>query len=361
MPGALSIHDLANAVSALADGRLPARIVGDARRTISAVAPLEQASAEHLSFLANPRYRAAAGRTGAGALVLSDADCQALFPDESAASVLIVCEAPYAWFAFAAQSLAQRSEAEPGCAPSAVVHPTAHVDPTSSIGPLAVIEEGARIGPEVQVGAGSYVGPQVQIGERSQLYPGVRIYHGCRIGARCILHSGCVIGADGFGFAPFKGRWIKIPQTGAVSIGDDVEVGAGTTIDRGAMGDTVIEEGVKIDNQVQIGHNCRIGAHAAIAGCVGIAGSTTIGRRCQLGGASMIQGHITIADDSVIAGATAITRDIRQAGFYTGIYPFMLNRDWERSAAVLRHLDELRERIRRLEASVRAQHTESDR
>ena len=361
MPGALSIADLAAAVAGLADGDLSARIVGDGRRTVVAVAPLEQAGSEHLTFLANPRYRRAAATTRAGALVLSETDCQALFPDGSSTCGLIVCEAAYAWFAFAAQLLAPRVEQAPGRAPSAVIHPTAQVDPSSSIGPLAVIDEDAWIGPAAQVGAGCYIGRQVRIGEGSRLHAGVRVYHGCRIGARCLLHSGCVIGADGFGFAPFKGRWVKIPQTGVVLIGDDVEVGAGTTIDRGAMGDTVIEEGVKIDNLVQIGHNCRIGAHAAIAGCVGIAGSTTIGRRCQLGGASMIQGHITIADDSVVAGATAITRDIRQPGFYTGIYPFMLNRDWERSAAVVRHLDELRERIRQLEASVRAQQTGSDR
>jgi UDP-3-O-[3-hydroxymyristoyl] glucosamine N-acyltransferase len=275
--------------------------------------------------------------------------------------VLIVCEAAYTWFAFAAQALAPQAPLAPGRAAGAVVHPGAQVDASSSIGPLAVIDEGARIAAGAQVGAGCYVGRQVRVGEATRLHPGVRIYEGCRIGARCILHSGSVIGADGFGFAPFKGQWVKIPQTGAVLIGDDVEVGAGTTIDRGAMGDTVIEDGVKIDNQVQIGHNCRIGAHSAIAGCVGIAGSATIGRRCQLGGASMIQGHITIADDSIISGATAITHDIRQAGFYTGIYPFMRNREWERNAALLRHLDELRERIRRLEASVRTLHTESDR
>jgi UDP-3-O-[3-hydroxymyristoyl] glucosamine N-acyltransferase len=361
MPGAPTVADLAATVSGLADGDLSARIVGDGRRTVVGVATLEQAGSEHLSFLANPRYRRQAGATRAGALVLSEADRQTLFPDGSPSGVLIVCEAPYAWFAFAAQCLEPRTEPASGWAPGAVVHPSAQVDPTASIGPLAVIDEGAWIGPGVHIGASCTVGRQVRIGEASRLCAGVRIYHGCRIGARCLLHSGCVIGADGFGFAPFRGRWVKIPQTGAVLIGDDVEVGAGTTIDRGAMGDTVIEEGVKIDNQVQIGHNCRIGAHTAIAGCVGIAGSTTIGRRCQLGGASMFQGHITIADDCVIAGATAITRDIRQAGFYTGIYPFMLNRDWERSAAVLRHLDELRERIRHLEASVRAQQTESDR
>jgi UDP-3-O-[3-hydroxymyristoyl] glucosamine N-acyltransferase len=357
----LSIDQLAAAVRGLAGSELKARIVGDGRRAISAVATLEQAGADQLSFLANPRYRRQAAATSAGALVLSEADCEALFPGGSDTTVLIVCDAAYAWFAFAAQALAPPVEPEPGCGPGAVVHPTAQIDASSSIGALAVIDEAACIGPAVQVGAGCYVGPQVRIGQATRLHPGVRIYHGCRIGARCLLHSGCVIGADGFGFAPFMGRWVKIPQTGAVQIGDDVEIGAGTTIDRGAIGDTVIEDGVKIDNQVQIGHNCRIGAHSAIAGCVGIAGSATIGRRCQLGGASMIQGHITIADDSVISGATAITRDIRQAGFYTGIYPFMLNRDWERNAVLLRHLDELRERIRRLEASVRAQQAESDR
>jgi len=357
----LSIDQLATAVSRLAGGELSARVVGDSQRTIAGVATLEQAGAEHLSFLANPRYRRLAAVTRAGALVLAEADRAALFPGGSEASVLIVCESAYAWFAFAAQALAPQAAPAAGCAPSAVVHPGAQVDPSSSIGPMAVVDEGACIGPAAQVLAGCYVGRQVRIGESTRLNPGVRIYHGCRIGARCILHSGCVIGADGFGFAPFRGQWVKIPQTGAVLIGDDVEIGAGSTIDRGAIGDTVIEDGVKIDNLVQIGHNCRIGAHSAIAGCVGIAGSATIGRRCQLGGASMIQGHITIADDSIIAGATAITRDIRQAGFYTGIFPFMLNRQWERNAALLRHLDELRERLRRLEASVAAHGTDAKR
>jgi UDP-3-O-[3-hydroxymyristoyl] glucosamine N-acyltransferase len=361
MPGALSIDQLAVSVSSLAGGDLSARIVGDGRRTVIGVATLEQADAEHLSFLANPRYRRLAAATGAGALVLSEADRQELFAAGTQTSVLIVCDAAYAWFAFAAQLLSAQIDPAPGCAPSAVVHPGAKVDPSSSIGPLAVIDDGAWIGPRVQVGAGCSVGRGVRVGEATRLYPGVRIYHGCRIGARCIFHSGCVIGADGFGFAPFRGGWVKIPQTGGVLIGDDVEIGACSAIDRGAIDDTVIEDGVKIDNLVQIGHNCRIGAHSAIAGCVGIAGSATIGRRCQLGGASMIQGHITIADGCVIAGATAITRDIRQPGFYTGIYPFMPNREWERSAALVRHLDELRERIRRLEASVRPQRTESDR
>ncbi len=361
MPGHLSIEQLASAVARLAGGALAARIVGDGARAISGVATLEQAGPGQLTFLANPRYRRQAAATRAAALVLSEADRQALFAPGTEPCVLIVCDAPYAWFAFAAQSLAPPAQAVPGIAASAVVHPQAGVDPSSSVGPLAVIDEGAWIGPGAQIGAGCYVGPGAWVGEATRLHPGARIYAGCRIGAHCILHSGCVIGADGFGFAPLGGRWVKIPQTGIVVVGDDVEIGAGTTIDRGAIGDTVIEEGVKIDNLVQIGHNCRIGAHSAIAGCVGIAGSTTVGRRCQLGGASMIQGHITIADDSIVSGATAITRDVRQPGFYTGIYPFMRNREWERNAVLLRHLDELRERVRRLEANLRAQQTESDR
>jgi len=361
MPGPLSIEHLAAAVERATSGALGAQVIGDPQRVITTVAPLEAAQAGALSFLANPRYRRFAAATQAGALVLSEADQRALFPTGSPTCVLIVCEAAYTWFAFAAQALAESTEPAAGCAPSAVVHPGARIDRSATIGPLAVIDEDSSIGAGVQIGAGCYVGRRVRISEATRLHPGVRIYDGCRIGARCLLHSGAVIGADGFGFAPFRGRWIKIPQSGAVLIGDDVEIGAGTTIDRGAMGDTVIEDGVKIDNQVQIGHNCRIGAHSAIAGCVGIAGSATIGRRCQLGGASMIQGHITIADDSIISGATAITHDVREAGFYTGIYPFMRNRDWERNAVLLRHLDELRERIRRLEAQVRTQQTGSDR
>ncbi len=176
---------------------------------------------------------------------------------------------------------------------------------------------------------------------------------GCHIGARCILHSGAVIGADGFGFAPFEGRWVKIPQTGRVVLGDDVEVGANTTIDRGTMGDTVVEEGAKLDNQIQIGHNCRIGAHSVIAGCVGIAGSTTIGKGCQLGGAAMILGHLSIADGCVISSGTLVSRSINERGFYTGFFPFMKNRDWERNAAVLRQLDELRDRVRELETRLK--------
>ncbi len=361
MPGLFSIGDLAERVQRSTSSALSARIVGDARKTVAAVAPLESAQADDLSFLANPRYRRVAAATRAGALVLADADRAALFETDPGDRVLVVCEAPYTWFAFAAQALAPSDDPSPGCASSAVLHAGAVIDPAASIGALAVIEDGVRVGARARIGAGCYLGAGVQIGEGTVLHAGVRIYHGCRIGARCILHSGSVVGADGFGFAPFQKRWIKIPQIGGVCIGDDVEIGACSTIDRGAMGDTVIEDGVKIDNQVQIAHNCRIGAHTAIAGSAGVAGSAIIGRRCQIGGASVINGHVSIADDTVISGATAITGNVRKAGFYTGIFPFMSNRDWERSAVLLRHLDELRERVRALEAQLRNRPTETER
>jgi UDP-3-O-[3-hydroxymyristoyl] glucosamine N-acyltransferase len=360
MPGELSIEQLAAAVSKLAGSGLAVRIEGDASHRVSAVAPLQAAQAADLSFLANPRYRRHAAGTGAGALVLAAADRAELFAAGAGPRALVICEAPYTWFAFAAQALFPEAPVAAACAPSAVIDPSARIEEGVAIGTQAVIEAGAQVGRGAQVGAGCYLGPDVRLGAGSRLHPGVRVYRGCHIGARCVIHSGAVIGADGFGFAPYRGAWVKIPQTGIVTIGDDVEIGACSTIDRGAMGDTVIEEGVKIDNQVQIGHNCRIGAHTAIAGCVGIAGSATIGRGCQLGGAAMIQGHITIADGCVVSGATAITRDLREPGFYTGIFPFMTNRKWERSAVLLRNLDELRERVRVLESQLGHRPSESD-
>jgi UDP-3-O-[3-hydroxymyristoyl] glucosamine N-acyltransferase len=191
------------------------------------------------------------------------------------------------------------------------------------------------------------------VGDDSRLYPSVTVYRECRIGARAILHSGVVIGADGFGMANEGGRWLKIPQLGRVVIGDDVEIGANTTVDRGALDDTVIEEGVKLDNQIQVGHNCRIGAHTAIAGCVGIAGSTVIGKHCAIGGGAGILGHLTICDHVTISACTVITRSIRQPGMYSGVFPFDDNKSWARNAAQLRHLAELAERVRELIGRVR--------
>lgn len=341
----LTLAQLAAAVEDRSGARLAARLEGDPDRTISAVAPLESAGPTDLTFLANVRYRNAVAATRAGAIVLTAADFAALKP----AAAVVVCEQTYAWFAFAAQVLDRPVVRE------AAVHPTAHVDPAATIGagvwlgPGTVIEAGASVADGCAIEAGCYLGRDTRIGTGSRLYPGVRVMDGCTLGARAIVHSGAVIGADGFGFAPFAGAWIKIPQTGRVVIGDDVEIGANSTIDRGTMGDTVIEDDVKIDNQVQVAHNCRIGAHTVIAGCTGIAGSAIIGKHCQLGGASMIHGHITICDRVVVSGGTLISRSIAQPGFYSGVFPFMENRDWERNAAVVRHLRELRERVRALE------------
>ena len=349
MAPARTVSELNDAVASLAEGHLPAELVGDPARPLDRVASLEAAQPTDLAFLANPRYRQQALASAAGAIVLGPAERASLFPDGRTAGALIVCDAPYAWFAFAAQVLSAQAPPAGGVAPSAQVDAAAHIAPSARVDAQAVIEAGARVGAGAWIGPGCVLGRGAVVGAQTRLHAGVRIYAGCRIGARGIVHSGAVIGADGFGFAPFRGRWVKIPQTGIVDIGDDVEIGANTTIDRGSAGDTVVGEGVKIDNQVQIGHNCRIGAHTAIAGCVGIAGSAVIGRNCQLGGAAMIHGHLSIADGTVVGAGTLVSRSIAQADFYTGVFPIMRNRDWERNAALVRHLVELRDRIRRLE------------
>jgi UDP-3-O-[3-hydroxymyristoyl] glucosamine N-acyltransferase len=221
------------------------------------------------------------------------------------------------------------------------VDASARVAASAEVGPCAVIAAGAVVGERASVGAGGYVGEGARVGEDTRLYPRVTIYHGCVVGARCILHSGAVVGADGFGMAPDEGRWVKIPQVGRAVLGDDVEVGANTTIDRGALGDTVIEEGVKLDNQVQVAHNCRIGAHTVIAGCAGIAGSATIGRHCLIGGGAGIVGHVDIGDGVTVSGMTLVTKSIAEPGVYTSGGPFMPHAEWLRNAAHLRHLDRI--------------------
>lgn len=349
MAPARTVSELNEAVASLAQGQLPATLLGDPSLRVGRVASLESAQSADLAFLANPRYRQQALASAAGAIVLGTAESASLFPEGRSGGVLIVCDAPYAWFAFAAQVLSEAPPAPAAIAPSACVDPTARIDPAARVDAHAVIEAGVHVGAGAWIGPGCILGPGAVVGAGTRLHAGVRFYAGCRIGAGGIVHSGAVIGADGFGFAPFRGRWVKIPQTGIVDIGDDVEIGANTTIDRGSAADTVIGEGVKIDNQVQIGHNCRIGAHTAIAGCVGIAGSAVIGRNCQLGGAAMIHGHLSIADGTIVGAGTLVSRSITQADFYTGVFPMMRNRDWERNAVLVRHLVELRDRIRRLE------------
>ncbi|GIZ51198.1 UDP-3-O-(3-hydroxymyristoyl)glucosamine N-acyltransferase [Noviherbaspirillum aridicola] len=334
--------------------RLGGQLIGDAEIRIEGIAPLDSADASHITFLSNPKFRAQAASTGAAALVLSPADDAAIGADYSGARV--VCSNPYAWFARAAQYfVALHAEpAVPGIDPSASVHPHAAVAASAVIGPHVTIEAGAVVGERAVIGAGSFVGRDARIGDDSRLYPNVTFYAGCVIGARGIVHSGAVIGADGFGFARENGVYIKIPQTGRVVIGDDVEIGANTTIDRGALADTEIGNGVKLDNQIQIGHNCVIGDHTAMAGCVGVAGSAKIGKYCTFGGAAMVLGHLTIVDNVHISSGSMVSRSISEPGHYTGFYPLAKNADWEKSAVIVRNLSSMREKIRELEKTIKS-------
>jgi UDP-3-O-[3-hydroxymyristoyl] glucosamine N-acyltransferase len=323
--------------------RLGGRVAGDPQVLIQQVAPLEHAAQGQISFFVNPRLRSQLAGTAASAVILAP-QAEAL-----TAKPRIVCENPYAYFARVSQLLNPPEPFQPGIDSAARVAPGARVATTARVEAGAVVEEGAQIGERAWIGAGAYVGAAAAIGPDCRLHPSVIVYARCSIGARSIVHSGAVLGADGFGFAPEAGQWIKIPQIGRVVIGEDVEIGANTTIDRGAIADTVIEEGVKIDNQVQVGHNCRIGAHTAIAGCVGIAGSCLIGKRCRIAGAAMLLGQLTICDDVQISTGTLVSHSIRKPGTYTGFYPIDEHPDWLRNAAHIRRLAELAQRVQALE------------
>ena len=317
MPGPYTLAQIAS--------QLGGRIVGDPQILIRQVGTLERAAQGQIAFLANPKYRAKLAGTAASAVVLA--------PESETLTTLprIVSDNPYAYFARVSRLFNPLTRQAPG------VHPGATLAP------------GVKLGERVAIGPGCVVGEGVEIGDDSCLYPAVVVYPGCRIGARAIIHSGAVIGADGFGIAQEGGRWLKIPQAGTVVIGDDVEIGASTTIDRGAIDDTVIGDGVKLDNQVQIGHNCRIGAHTAMAGCAAVAGSAEIGCRCTVGAGSLILGHLSICDDVHVSADTVISRSIREPGTYTGMFPFDDNASWARNTALVRHLAELADRVRALE------------
>jgi len=331
-------------IGALAD-LLGARLEGEASTVIRGVGTLQGAGAGDLGFLSNPKYRKQLSGCRASAVLLREGvEC----PDDFVGARLWVAD-PYLAFARASRILNPLPEVEPGIHGSAAVDPTAKVDASAQVGPHVVIGAGASIGAHAVIGSGCHIGRHVTIGEGTRLHPRVVVYDACVVGRHCILHSGAVIGADGFGLAWAGERWEHIPQVGRVVIGDHVDVGANTTIDRGALEDTIIEDGVKLDNQIQIGHNCVIGEHTAVAGCVGIAGSTRIGPCCRIGGASMISGHLEIAGGSEIAGGTAITRSITDPGVYASVFPFMPFAQWRRNAAQLRHLDDIARRIRTLE------------
>jgi len=354
---------------------------GDGSLAIRGLAPLDSAKADQLAFLANPKYLPQVPASRAGAVLISPADLTRLTAEEVAAgaegeSVVagtgsragapitwIVTPNPYAYFARVAQLFISAGEPSPAVRvhASAVVDPSARVAASALIGPHAIIEAGAEIGERVRIDAHAVIGPGVKIGDDTRIYPHVSIYHDCILGDRVIVHAGAVIGADGFGFAPdfadtvspdAEGEWVKIPQVGRVRIGNDVEIGANTTIDRGAMADTIIEHSVKIDNLVQIAHNCRVGAYTVIAACAGIAGSTTIGRHCMIGGAVGIAGHVTLADRVIVTAKSGVSKSLKRAGVYTSAFPAIDHADWNKNAAVMRNLDKMRDRVKQLEAAL---------
>lgn len=300
---------------------------------VEGLAPLDTATPADLSFLDNVKYRSQLATSRAACVIVSP-EMRDLALTRGAC---IVSEQPYLYFARLTQ-LWKKSMARPMATrrhPSAVIDPEAFVHPSARIGALCVIERGASIGAD------------------TELKSRVTVSEGCIIGARCLLHPGVVIGADGFGFAPNAGAWEKIEQLGAVRIGDDVEIGANTCIDRGALQDTVIGDGVKLDNLIQIGHNVRIGRHTAMAGCAGVAGSAIIGEHCTIGGGAIVLGHLALADGVNISAATVVTRSIHKAGHYSGFFPIDENAAWEKNAASLKQLHRLRERIRALESKLK--------
>ena len=318
-------------------------LVGDGARLVRQVAPLDCATPDEIGFVSQSKYLTQLASTQAGAVILPvDARDATDLPR-------ILTPNPYLYFARVSALLNPPPRPQAGIHPTASVAPDAEIAVDASIAAGAVIGHGARIGARTIVGPNCVIGDHARVGADCLLHANVTLYHACVVGERCILHSGCVIGADGFGFAPNEGCWEKIQQIGRVLIGDNVEIGACTTIDRGALEDTVIEEGVKLDNHIQIGHNVRIGAHTAIAACAGIAGSTKIGRNCMIGGAAMIIGHIEIADGTRISASTVITKSLPKAGTYTSTLPFSEHAVWQKNAVHMRNLDKLADRIKQLE------------
>jgi UDP-3-O-[3-hydroxymyristoyl] glucosamine N-acyltransferase len=328
--------------------RLGGELIGDPDLAVRGIAALERAGPHDISFLANPRYLPLLQQSAAGCVITSPAQREAVASRPSA----ILSRDPYLYYARLTQwwAVQVRPPFVAGVHPSAVVEPDAKVDAQACVGALAYIGSGAIVARGATIGAQCHVGAGAAIGEDTRLAAQVVVGARCMVGARCILHSGAVIGADGFGFAPAEGRWEKIEQLGAVRIGDDVEIGANSCVDRGALQDTVLEQGVKLDNLVHIAHNCVIGAHTAMAACVGIAGSTRIGAHCTFAGQAGVVGHVQICDHVHIGAACAVTRSISKPGSYGGMFPFDENGVWDKNAATLRQLYALRGRVRALES-----------
>jgi UDP-3-O-[3-hydroxymyristoyl] glucosamine N-acyltransferase len=330
---------------------LGGKVLGDENTKIYRVGSLGLAQLGAIGFFNDTKYTQQLSKTHASAVIIKS--------EHSNLTQLpkIVIENPYAYFAKVSQLLNPTHISPHGCHVSAHIHPSANVPASCSVGAQVVIENNVTLGENVVVGAGCVVERNSSIGESTLLESNVTVKHGTQIGAHCHLFSGCVIGNDGFGYAEQEAvgasqHWVKIPQVGRVIIADYVDIGANTTIDRGAIDDTVIEEGVKLDNLIQIAHNCRIGAHTVIAGCTGVAGSAVIGKYCKIGGAAMILGHLNIADHVTISPGSMILRSINNSGTYTALMPFQRHEDWLKTAANIRHLGQLADRIKLLEATL---------
>jgi len=323
--------------------RFGCELIGDPDVRIECVATLANAGPGHLSFYANRAYRDELRAARASAVILRPEDVVDCPVDA------LLADDPYLLYARIAAELHPDPGIEPG------VHATAVVDTSARVSAAAEICANVTIGAEVEIGAGVYVGPGVvigprcRIGEHARLYANVTLVQDVAIGKRSIIHPGAVIGSDGFGNARSSGGWVKVPQLGGVRIGDDVEIGANSTIDRGAIDDTVLEDGVRIDNLVQIAHNVQVGAHTAMAAFTGISGSTVIGKRCMFAGRAGVVGHIEICDDVIVGGAAVISKDIRKPGYYTGSFPAEPDREWKRKVARFRRLEDLADRVTALE------------
>ena len=323
--------------------RFGCELRGDPQARVERVATLANADAHALAFLANPRYRPQLARTRAAAVVLdaaSAADCP---------TPVLLAANPYATYARIAAILHPEPPSAPGVHATALVAASARLDPSAQVGAFAAIGEHALIGARCVVGPHCVLGDTVTLADDVRLVARVTLCRGVQVGARTVLHPGTVIGGDGFGYAPERGTWLKVPQLGAVRIGADVEIGSNTTVDRGAIEDTVIEDGVKLDNLIQIGHNVRIGAHTAIAACTGVSGSTVIGKRCMIGGEVGFAGHLTIADDVVITGYSAVTHSITSAGVYSSTLPIEEAHAWRRMVARFKRLGAYETRLRKVE------------
>jgi UDP-3-O-[3-hydroxymyristoyl] glucosamine N-acyltransferase len=323
--------------------RLGATLCGSADKVISGLATLQEAGPDQLSFLANAQYRKFLAGCQAGAILLTAADA------EGYAGNALVVGNPYLAYAELSHLFDRKPKAMPGVHPTAVVAEDALVHASASIGAHAVIESGAQIAAGVTIGAQCVVGARSVIGEGGWLAPRVTLYHDVRIGKRVVIQSGAVIGGEGFGFANEKGVWRKIAQIGGVSIGDDVEIGANTTVDRGALSDTLIGNGVKLDNQIMIAHNVQIGDNTAIAGCAGISGSTKIGKNCMIAGGVGMVGHIEVCDNVFVTGMTMVTRSITEPGSYSSGTAMQPTAEWRKSAARIRQLDDMARRLQQLE------------